>query len=89
LQLRILGWAGNVTCLGEVRNEYKILVGKHEEKMPLRRPRYRGEDNIRMVLREMSWESVDGMHLVQNGGQWQTLVNMLRIFGFHKKQRSS
>jgi len=42
-------------------NEYKILFGK-----PLRRPRRRWEDNIRMDLREMGWECMDWIHLVQD-----------------------
>jgi hypothetical protein len=26
-----MGWAGEVVCMGEVRNAYKVLVGKSEE----------------------------------------------------------
>jgi len=36
---------GNVTCKREMRNVYKILVGKPEGKRPLRRYRHRQEDN--------------------------------------------
>jgi hypothetical protein len=43
----------------EMRNAYKILVGKLEGKIPLGRPRHRWEDNIRMDLSEISWEGVD------------------------------
>jgi hypothetical protein len=32
---------------------YKVLVGKHEGKSPLGRPRRRWEDGIRMDLREI------------------------------------
>jgi hypothetical protein len=49
--------------MGEMRNEYKILVGKAEGKWPLGRPSCRWEDNIRMGLREVGWESVDWIHL--------------------------
>jgi hypothetical protein len=38
---------------GEKRNAYRILVGKPEGKRPLRRPRRRWVDNIKMDLREM------------------------------------
>jgi hypothetical protein len=34
--------------IGEMRNLYKILLGKPEEKIPLGRPRRRWEGNIRM-----------------------------------------
>jgi hypothetical protein len=39
--------------MGEMRNAYKILVGKSEEKTLLGRPRRIWEDNIRMDLREI------------------------------------
>jgi hypothetical protein len=37
-------------------NAYSILFGKPERKRPLRRPRHRWEDNIRMDLMEIGWE---------------------------------
>jgi hypothetical protein len=33
-------WTGHVAGMGEMRNAYKILVGKPEGMRPLRRPRY-------------------------------------------------
>jgi hypothetical protein len=30
-----------IACMCEMKNAYNILVGKPEEKRPLRRPRYR------------------------------------------------
>jgi hypothetical protein len=42
------------------------MVGKPEEKRPFGRPRRRWENNIRMDLREIGWEGVGWMHLVQN-----------------------
>jgi hypothetical protein len=39
--------------MGEMRNAYKLLVGKPEEKRPLGRPRRRWVDNIRMDLGEV------------------------------------
>jgi hypothetical protein len=45
----------NVSCTGEMRNAYKILVRRSEGKRPLVRPRrrYRMEDNITMDLKEI------------------------------------
>jgi hypothetical protein len=43
-------WAGHVACMGEMKNVYKILVGKSEGKRPPRRLRCRWEDNIRIDL---------------------------------------
>jgi hypothetical protein len=44
-------WAWHVAHIGEIRNAYKILLGKPEGKKPLRRPRHRWEDNIKMGWR--------------------------------------
>jgi hypothetical protein len=43
------------------RNAYKELVGKPERKRPLRRPRRRWVDNIKIDLREIGW---DGMYWI-------------------------
>jgi len=42
--------------MGEIRNIYKILVGKNEGKRQFGRPRRRWEDNIRINRREIGWE---------------------------------
>ena len=47
-------WAGNVARMEEGRNAFKILTGKPTGNKPLRRPRRRWEDNIRMNLKEIS-----------------------------------
>jgi hypothetical protein len=39
--------------MGERRGVYRVLVGKPERKRPLRRPRHRWEDNIKMDLQEV------------------------------------
>jgi hypothetical protein len=52
--------------MGEMRNAYKILVGKPEGKRPLGRLRRRWEDNIGIDLREVGWEGVDWICLAQD-----------------------
>jgi hypothetical protein len=47
---RRMRWAGHVARMGEKRNAYRILVGKPEGKRPLRRPRRRWVDNIKIDL---------------------------------------
>jgi hypothetical protein len=66
---RRVRWVGHVACMGEMRNTYKILVGKPEGKRPLRRPGHDWED-IRLDLREIGWEVMDWMHLAQNRDKW-------------------
>jgi len=58
IKLRGMRWAGHVARLGEVGNEYRILVGKLERKRALEGPRHRWEDNIRMNFTETGWEIV-------------------------------
>jgi hypothetical protein len=52
IKLKSMRWSGHVTCMGEMRNAYIILVGKLERKRPFRRSRHRWED-IRMDVREI------------------------------------
>jgi hypothetical protein len=53
IKSRRLTWAGNVARMGEMRNAYRLLLGKPEGKMPLERPRRRWVDNIKMDLGEV------------------------------------
>jgi hypothetical protein len=58
-----------------MRNAYRILVGKSKGEKPFGRPRHTLEDNIRMYLREIGWEDVGWMHLVNDKDQWRAFVN--------------
>ena len=40
---------------------YRVLVGKHEGKRPLGRPRRRWEDNIKMDLQVVEWGAWTGL----------------------------
>jgi len=46
-----MGWVGNVACMGEMRNGYKIFVEKSEGKRPLGRRARRWEDT-KMDIKE-------------------------------------
>jgi len=46
-------WADHVAGMGEMKNAYKILVGKPEGMRPVGWPRHRWEDIIRMDLRKV------------------------------------
>jgi hypothetical protein len=59
-------WGGHVALMGEKRNAYRILVGKPEEKSPLGRPRRRWVDNTKLDLREIGWDGMDWIILVQD-----------------------
>jgi hypothetical protein len=67
--------AGYVARMGATRNAYRILVGKPKGKRPLRRPRRRWVDNIKMDLREIGCDGMDWIELAQDRDQWGALVN--------------
>jgi hypothetical protein len=56
-------WAGYVVRMAEMKNAYKILVGKNKGKRLLGKLRYRWEDNIRLDFRKVGWEEI---HLAQD-----------------------
>jgi hypothetical protein len=64
----------DVSRLGERRCVYRVLVGKTERKRPLRRPRRRWEDIIKMDLQELGFGGMDCFDLAQNRDRWRTLV---------------
>jgi hypothetical protein len=64
----------------EKRNVYRILVGTPERKRPLGRSRRRWADNIKMDLREVEWDGLDLIDLVQDRDQWRALVNTVMKF---------
>jgi hypothetical protein len=75
VKLRMMRWMGNVARMGEKRNVYRLLVGKPERKRPLRRPRCRWLDNIKVELLEIGLNVVDGIGLAQDRYRWRALVN--------------
>jgi hypothetical protein len=56
-------------------NSCRILVGKPEGKRPMRTPRRRWEDNIKMDIRYIHWDCMDWIYVALNRDQWRALVN--------------
>jgi hypothetical protein len=59
----------------KMRNAYTIFSGKHEGKRPLKRPKYRWQDNIIMQHTGRRLEGVDWIHLAQDRNRWRALLN--------------
>jgi len=78
-----------VARMGEGREVHRVLVGKPEGKRPLRRPRRRWEDNIKMDLQEVGRGSEDWMELVQDRDRWRALVSTVMNFRVPKMRRIS
>jgi len=70
----------NVAHMVEDRGVRRVLVGKPEGKRPLRRPRHRWEDNIKIDLQEVGGGRGDWMELVQDRDSWRALVGTVRDF---------
>jgi hypothetical protein len=49
IKSRRMRWVGHVARMGEGRGVYSVLVGRSEGTRPLGTPRFRWEDNIKMV----------------------------------------
>jgi hypothetical protein len=63
------------TTIGEMRNSYRVLMGKSEEKKPLGRPRRRRLDNNEMDVRQIGWGVIDWIHMAQDREERRALVN--------------
>jgi hypothetical protein len=75
-----LRWAGHVARMGERRGAYRVLVEKPEGTRPLGRSRRRGEDNIKMDLREVGWGGIYWIDLAQVRNRWRSVVNTVMNF---------
>ena len=60
---------------------HKVLLWKPEGRKPLRRPRRRWEDNIKMYLQEVGRCCGDWMGLAQDTDRWWALMSTVMNFG--------
>jgi hypothetical protein len=68
--------------MGERRGAYRALVGKPEERTPLRRPRRRWKDNIKMDFLEFGWGGgIDWIDLAHDMDKCRVLVNAVMNLG--------
>jgi hypothetical protein len=61
--------------MGEGGGVYRVLVGRHEGKRPLGRPKRMWEDNIKMDLREIGIDGANWIQMVQDRVEWRACVN--------------
>ena len=74
--------------MGKRRDLYRVLMGKHEGKKPLGRPRCRWDDNIKMDLQEVGCEFMDWTELAQDRNRWRALVNAVMSLRVLKNARN-
>jgi hypothetical protein len=66
IKLRRRRGEGDVAWRGEGKGMNRVLVGKPEDKRPLRRPRHRWEDNIKMDFQEVGCGGMNWIELAQD-----------------------
>jgi hypothetical protein len=66
IKSRRMRWVGHAAHMGEGRNVCS-LVGKPKGKRPLRRPRHKWEDGIRIDLWEIGWGMWSGFTWLRVG----------------------
>jgi hypothetical protein len=72
---RRMRWTGHVARMVEKRNTCRLLMGKPEIILLLRRQRCRWVDNNKMNVGEKGRGDVDWIGLVQDKDKWRALVN--------------
>jgi hypothetical protein len=60
---------------GRERSVYRNLVRKPEEKRPLRRPKRRWRNNIKMDIRDVGCGVIGWIDMAQERDWWRALVN--------------
>jgi len=66
--------AMHVARLVDLRNAFRILVGKPESKRPRGRNSCRWEDDIKIYLQETECKYVDWIHMAQDSVHWLAVV---------------
>jgi len=61
--------------MGGEMGVYRFLVGKPEGRRPLKRPRRRWVDNIRMDLQEVGCGYMDWIGLAQDRESWRMFLS--------------
>jgi hypothetical protein len=82
IKSRRIRWAEHVARMGERRGLFRILLGKHERKKLLWRPRRSWEDNVKMDLQELGCGGMDWIELAQDWNRRRTLVNAVMNLRF-------
>ena len=71
----IMRWAGHEARIAEKRGVYRVLVEKSEGKRPLRRPRRRWKNTIKIDFQDLGCGCMDWIELAQDKDRWRALVN--------------
>jgi hypothetical protein len=77
---RRMRWEGHVARMEAKVSALRIFVRRPDGKKLLERQKRRWLDNIKMNVREIVWNGMDGIDLAQDRDQWTAVVNtVLRV----------
>jgi hypothetical protein len=66
-------WAGHVARMGYKRNTYRVLVGKPEGKTQRGRPGCRWQNDVKIDLKQIKWQSVYWIRLAKDRDKWRAV----------------
>jgi hypothetical protein len=75
IKSRRMRMVGHVARMGVGKGVYRVLVRRPEGKRPLRRPRRRWKDNIKIDLHEIGIDGATWIRLAQDRVQWRAFVS--------------
>jgi hypothetical protein len=74
IKSRIIRWTGHVARMGSRSGACMVLMGRHEGKRQLGRPRRRWEVILKWIFKR--WDgNMDWVHLAQKRDRWRARVN--------------
>ena len=74
---KAISWAGHLECMGENRRTCRDLVSVFAGKKPLRRPRNRLENNIKMWLWKIRAGRMNWLQMSHDRGKWKVFMKTL------------
>jgi hypothetical protein len=69
-----------------MRYSLRKPIENPEGKRPIRSLTHTWDGNIKIGLNEIVYENLDWIHLAQDRDRWQTVLNIVMKFWFHKRR---
>lgn len=70
----MMGNAGHIARMGKVRHSWKVIDRKPVGNRPVCRPKRKGEDTIKVNLKERRYDGMDWGHMASNTDCWRNIL---------------
>ena len=77
---RRVKWTGNVACVREKVNAYRVLVEQPEAMRRLGRPKSKWRYNVKKDINGTGQQCMNWIHLIQDRKKWRVFVNTVMNF---------